>query len=182
MPERQWDPRYWTTTIWNYGCGPLAARASGEFVVIGRWLRPSEPNELGCASRGSRSCCPSAQRYSMVMLVPLDVAQLTQAHARNTAGTSRPKDRTSDSSRTGNCKLGRILPAAQRARGESGHAAAAPRKRDKLSPSHLITSSARSEQRRAGRSRPSDLAVLRLMIISNFVGAPGPEARPHSRP
>src|SRR5262245_9414953 len=41
--------------------------------------------------------------------------------------------------------------------------------RDELAPSHSITSSARASSV-GGTSRPSDLAVLRLMIISNLVG------------
>ena len=56
------------------------------------------------------------------------------------------------------------------ARAASGHARRAAEQRDELAPSHSITSSARASSV-GGTSRPSALAVLRLMTSSNLVGA-----------
>jgi hypothetical protein len=56
-----------------------------------------------------------------------------------------------------------------RARRERPRDHRAAEERDELAPSHSITSSARCWSW-VGTSRPSALAVLRLMINSNFTG------------
>src|SRR5262249_37767240 len=57
-----------------------------------------------------------------------------------------------------------------RARRERPRGCRAAKQRDELAPPHSITSSARASTD-AGISRPSVLAVLRLIIRSYFVGA-----------
>ena len=56
------------------------------------------------------------------------------------------------------------------ARAASGQRRRAAEQRDELAPLHSITSSARASSV-GGTSRPSALAVLRLMTSSNLVGA-----------
>ena len=121
-------------------------------------------DEVGRIAPASDRIRPSAQRYSIATFSALDESGFVQAlpEARNRCchSSGRPCDRGIRC--TG---IARLL----RARRERPRRRAAEQ-RDELAPLHSITSSARASSD-GGTSRPSALAVLRLMTSSYLVGA-----------
>src|SRR5262249_17001751 len=140
---------------------------------------------LGRAGRGRTTnsadhCCPTSEQFdcqcmqSIVLMVrpaifaryipTLDIAGFIQAPLKG--DQSRSVKLLRCGGKKPNHRHRRLL----RPRRERPCAGCATEKRDELAPSHSITSSARASTV-GGTSRPSVLAVFRLITSSNFVGA-----------
>ena len=142
------------------------ARCRAWYVAPTPAKTTSEPSATSSSAYGrSRARSPAAQRYSIRALRPT-AQPASCSPCRNAAR------RICDSGfvRTGPHEhadpphaLALLRVARERPRRR------ARKSRDELAPSHSITSSARASSF-AGTSRPSALAVLRLITISNFVG------------
>ena len=142
---------------WRLGCERRAVAATATITSPGGG--PDRPPAPAVDRNGRR-----AQRYSIATFWPSTIAALLQAlpECFDAGARSRSGDRLLRKPITG--------IAGCCARAASGHAAAAP-------PSSVMNSRRfiRSPRRRgraasAGLSRPSALAVLRLMTSSNLVG------------
>jgi hypothetical protein len=144
----------------------FAARVGGvlcvRMMVTLRWTNSA-------AISLNRSVRPSPQRYSIVRLrsslQPSSRSRCKSAAVHSLCAAAVPEP---SNPMTG---LGACC-----ARAASGHRRRAAEQRDELAAYHSITSSAMASSV-GGTSRPSALAVLRLMTRSYLVGA-APEGRP----
>ena len=117
------------------------------------------------ASAGSRSYSPCAQRYSMATFRP-STKPASSSRPRLSPATNDAEVSRERAVKKSNHRHRRLL----RARRERPRDRRAAEQRDELAPFHSITSSARAS-RVGGTSRPSALAVFRLMTSSYLVGA-----------
>src|SRR6516225_3510079 len=146
-------------TIGMVAVAAFAARAGAvpPVATISATLRRTRSTAIS----GRRSYRPSAKRYSIVSVQPLDVAGFDQHPAEHFE--SRPAGGCHAYTEIAHDRHRCLLRARrQRPRGRTAE------QRDEIAPLHSITSSA-SNCREFGTSRPSALAVCRLMTNSNLV-------------